>query len=224
MTIRGAIRVIDADYPNTFDEERKTSWISRCEKQIISEIMLLNPADYDNYHWAYDADRELAMPEPYAQLYTLYVIAQMHLAYHEADNYQNTMQLFNRVWTECCGWYADTYRPAELEPFLRARPVPIETWMQGETIAIDFMLPYDAEDVQAITMTLVSYDAEIVKTLADMDVEGMTARVTLDAETTASMPTGIWRGVVMITGTDGVTTQSTEAYTMRIVDVRLGLM
>ena len=96
--------------------------------------------------------------------------------------------------------------------------------MQGETIAIDFMLPYDAEDVQAITMTLVSYDGEIVKTLADMDVEGMTARVTLDAETTASMPTGIWRGVVMITGTDGVTTQSTEAYTMRIVDVRLGLM
>lgn len=96
--------------------------------------------------------------------------------------------------------------------------------MQGETIAIEFMLPYAAENVQAITMTLVSYDGEVVKTLADMEVEGMTARVTLDAETTASMPTGIWRGVVMVTDNDGTTIQSTEAYTMRLVDIRQGLM
>lgn len=224
MTIRNAISVIDADYPNTFDEERKTGWISRCEKQIISEIMLLNPADYDDYHWAYDADRELAMPEPYAQLYTLYVIAQMHLAYHEADNYQNTMQLFNRVWTECCGWYADTYRPAELDPFLRARPVPIETWMQGETIAIDFMLPYDAEDVQDLAVMLISYDGMITRTKDDTTLSGMTARLTLDAETTAGMATGIWKGVVTIADINSVTMQSSEAYVMRIVDTRAGLM
>lgn len=224
MTIRNAISVIDADFPNTFDAERKTGWISRCEKQIISEIMLLNPADYDDYHWAYDADRELVMPEPYAQLYTLYVIAQLHLAYHEADNYQNTMQTYNAVWDECAGWYADTYHPARVEPFLRARPTPIETWMQGETIAIEFMLPYDAENVSAIAMTLVAYDAEIVRTKDDMALSGSTARVTLDAETTAGMPTGIWRGVVLVTDTDGTTIQSTEAYTMRLVDVRAGLM
>lgn len=224
MTIRNAISVIDADFPNTFDAERKTGWISRCEKQIISEIMLLNPADYDDYHWAYDADRELVMPEPYAQLYTLYVIAQLHLAYHEADNYQNTMQTYNAVWDECAGWYADTYHPARVEPFLRARPTPIETWMQGETIAIDFVLPYDAANVQALTVQLVSYDSQIMRTLDDMQISDTTARLTLDAETTAGMATGIWKGVATITDVNGVTMQSSEAYVMRIVDVRAGLM
>lgn len=224
MTIRNAIAAVDADYPNSFSDDRKTAWVSQVEHQIISEIMLLNPADYEDYHWAYDADRELVLPEPYAQLYTLYVIAQMHLAYHEADNYQNTMMLFNAVWDECCAWYAYTYRPAELAPELRARPTPIETWRQGETIAIDFVLPYDAEDVQDLVVMLVSYDSQITRTLDDMQISGTTARLTLDAETTAGMATGIWKGVATITGVNGVTMQSSEAYVMRIVDVRAGLM
>lgn len=223
MTIRSIISTIDADTPNSFSKERKTGWISRCEKQIISEIMLLNPAEYDDYSWDYDADRELVLPEPYTQLYALYVAAQMHLAYQEADGYQNTMQIFNTVWDDCCAWYADTYSPANLAPEDRARPVPIETWVQGETITIEFTLPYDQSSIAEIVLTLIAYNSELVRTSADMEISGSVARLTLDSSVTAGMPTGIWRAVVMVTDTAGVTVHSAQAYTMRLVDVRARL-
>jgi hypothetical protein len=224
MTIRNAVEAIDADFPNQFSDERKTGWVSQVEHQIISEIMLLNPADYENYHWAYDADRELVLPEPYAQLYTLYLAAQMHLAYHEADNYQNTMQLFNAVWDECSRWYADTYRPAELALEGRARPMPIETWRQGETITIEFVLPYEAEQIKALSVRLISYDRQNTYTLENMTIEGRSARLTLSSDTTAAMATGVWQGIALLTTTEDVTMQSGAAYRMRIVDVSYGVI
>lgn len=218
MTIREAIAYIDETFPNQFSEERKTEWIDRCEKMIVSEIMLLDPRKHETYRWAYDADRELIAPAPYDRLYTLYLEAQHYLASHEASDYQNTMQLFNSAWDDYSIWYADRYEPAQLAPPLRPRPAPIETQVQGETITIRFTLPYDSGLLGALEVVMTHAQGQSVYGMDALALDGQTATLTLSQETTLAMPVGIWSIHIIGADKDGVRFESHEPMQMRLID------
>lgn len=199
MTIRDVIEYIDEVHDNEFSDELKCRWVSECEARVWSGIMLLDPMGYEDYRWEYDADRALLMPPPYDEIYSAYLHAKIYLAYHEAQQYQNAMAAFNKLFDQTSIWYAKVYDPVH-GGRMEIREVP--TIVQGETAAVAFTLPYDHTALSALRAVMSAGGAEIVRVdMADMELSGSEAVFTLTEEQSLQLPVGIVS--VAIGGADG---------------------
>lgn len=220
MTIREAIAYADAIQDNEFDEAIKCRWLSECEARIWRGVMLRDPMEYDDYEWQYDADRELMMPPPYDELYQLYLSAKIYLAYHEAQNYQNAMAAFNKLFDQTVIWYAKTYDPAH-GGSMEIREIP--TVVQGETVTVSFSLPYDAALVASLRAVLTSGGSTLVSFDRDgMALSGEEAAFTLTQLQSLTLPVGIISVAIAGTDADGNRFEAWPPLELRVVETGIG--
>lgn len=199
MTIRDVIEYVDEIHDNEFSDELKCRWVSECEARIWSGIMLLEPLEYVPYEWQYDADRALLMPAPYDEIYTAYLHAKIYLAYHEAQNYQNAMAAFNKLFDQTSIWYAKAYDPAHGG---QMEIMEVPTIVQGETAAVAFTLPYDHTALSTLRAVVTAGGAAVATfEMADMELSGTEAVFTLSEEQSLQLPVGIMS--IAIGGADG---------------------
>ncbi len=215
MTIREVILQGDELQDNEFSEERKCRWVSECEARIWSGIMLLPPEGFFGYQWEYDADRELLLPQPYDELYLLYVSAKMYLAYHEAQNYQNAMAAFNKLYDQTSIWYAKAYDPAHGGRMpLRETP----TLVQGESVTVEFRLPYGADALGSLSAVVTAAGSAVwTAEREDMVLSGETARFTIPQEQSLALPVGTAKISVAGTDLDGQRFEAWPPLTVRVV-------
>lgn len=220
MTIRDVIEYVDEVHDNEFSEELKCRWVSECEARVWSGIMLLDPTAYEDYRWEYDADRELMMPAPYDEIYSAYLHAKIYLAYHEAQNYQNAMAAFNKLFDQTSIWYAKIYDPVHGGQ-MEIREVP--TIVQGETAAVAFTLPYDHTALSALRAVL-SAGGTAVETfeMADMELSGCEAVFTLTQEQSLQLPVGIASVAIGGADTEGNRFEAWPPLLIRVVETGIG--
>lgn len=102
-TMNSVIEYVDSIKPNVFEETDKYQWIKTVEGLISAEVhgaeepVVLSVPE--------DADKELSVPAPYDDVYSLYVCAMIDFHNREYDNYNNTVLMF----TERMGQYKNYY-------------------------------------------------------------------------------------------------------------------
>lgn len=101
MTANQVIAYVDGVKPNVYSDEDKYQWISTLERMAANEVRHVQV----KISLPDDADRELAVPAPYDDLYSLYVEAMIDFHNREYNNYNNTVLLFKERLEQYKAWY-----------------------------------------------------------------------------------------------------------------------
>lgn len=102
-TMNSVIEYVDRVHPNAFTDEDKYRWLRSLNGRIAREVMGL---DEPCCEIPDDADKELLVPAPYDEVYSLYVMAQIELLQKEYDHYNNYVLAFTDLLDSFKAWYA----------------------------------------------------------------------------------------------------------------------
>ena len=114
MTLNEVLTEVNELKPNVYDDEMKIRWISILEGKIVDEIfkthVLKDKIEFIGYTIA-DLEKELLVPDTYADVYKYYVFAMMDAANQEAARYASSMALFNATYKDFASFYNRNHRP-----------------------------------------------------------------------------------------------------------------
>ena len=100
--------------PNRYGDEVLTGWLSALDGRCVLETIGMEALGLETppaYTWPEDADTMLLIPDPFAAVYELYLVAMIDFHNREMDSYQNDMEAFNRAMSDWLAWYRRTNRP-----------------------------------------------------------------------------------------------------------------
>lgn len=124
MTPNKAIEVVDRLRPNSYSEEDKLRWINELDGMVkrlvfqwdekyIQELKTqrknkeISEEEYNelidktkSYSYPEDMDKELLIPAPFEEVYTLYLEAQIDYHNREYGNYNNSAMMFEMRYSE----------------------------------------------------------------------------------------------------------------------------
>ena len=112
MTALEVIEAVDALEPNQYDVKQKLSWLATLDGQIANEIIATHEGKKRKFYPYEDGDEELLVQPPYGMdLYTNYLLAQIHHANGESRRYQTAASIYNNLYKNYAMWYNRTHRP-----------------------------------------------------------------------------------------------------------------
>ena len=100
MRVTEAIAKADALRPNALDDEQKARWLH----ELDCDVADMQGTELPAFLWP-ETDAELLMPEPHANIYVLYLAAQIDYYNQESALYANDMAVFNSEYKEARAWY-----------------------------------------------------------------------------------------------------------------------
>lgn len=113
MTLDKLLKRIDQQKPNAYTRQEKIEWVNQLDGMVQTKVIDTH-ADADRFWMAYtddDGDTELLVPEPFDQIYMHWLEAKIDYANAEYGKYNNSMAMYNAVWSEYCRWYNRTHEP-----------------------------------------------------------------------------------------------------------------
>lgn len=138
MTPNKAIEIVDRVKLNSYSEEDKLRWINELDGMVkrlvfqwdeayLKEIETLYKSDKTTekdkeeykgiiekakpYSYPEDMDTKLLITEPFENVYPLYLEAQIDFHNREYDHYNNTLTMFDGIYTEYKKAYIREHRP-----------------------------------------------------------------------------------------------------------------
>jgi hypothetical protein len=103
MTIIEAINRVDAVKPNTYSQGEKIKWLSELDGIIKAEIIDTHEGGdnvaFSGYTADTDPNTKLLVPAPYDEVYVRYLEMQIDYANNEYGKYNNSMVMYNSVYT-----------------------------------------------------------------------------------------------------------------------------
>lgn len=116
MMLQKAIDYVDEVKPNAFSTAVKVRWINQIEGRLALEIFLMSTEEAAELEYGTSAEelaKKLLVDNPYDDVYTWWLQAQIDLANGEYDRAQNTMAMFNSAWSTFLRWFAQRYDPVQ---------------------------------------------------------------------------------------------------------------
>lgn len=101
MTVAQAVERSALLYPSDMERLCVYEWLSELEGRIFAELYGQNSEPFGKD----DAERELSVPDAYAELYPLYIIMKTDMANADIQRYKNSLQCFERAYAEYCNYY-----------------------------------------------------------------------------------------------------------------------
>ena len=98
MTPNKAIEIVDRLKPNTYDDEDKLRWINELEGMV--QRLVLQSDKIDQLAYPEDMSKELLIPSPYDDAYTLFLEAKIDYYNKEIGNYNNSAMMFEAQFSE----------------------------------------------------------------------------------------------------------------------------
>ena len=98
MTPNKAIEIVDRLKPNSYSEEDKMRWINELDGMVQS--LVIQADKITQYSYPEDMDKELLVPAPYDDLYTLFLEAKIDYHNREYGNYNNSAMMFEAQYSE----------------------------------------------------------------------------------------------------------------------------
>ena len=103
MTIIEAITRTDEVKPNRYDQPQKIKWLSTLDGIIKKEVIDIHEGGedviFDGYTDETDPATVLLVPSPYDDIYIRYLEMQIDYANGEYAKYNNSMEVYNEVYT-----------------------------------------------------------------------------------------------------------------------------
>lgn len=116
MTIERAIAEADSlQGGNKYDTKIKISWLSRLDMMIADQIIRKHEDGknfkFEGYDEDASGDTELLVPEPYANLYILWILSQINLHNQDYERYNNSMTSFYSAYESYAEHYNREHTP-----------------------------------------------------------------------------------------------------------------
>ena len=121
MKIEDAIAEVDSLKPNMFEEKEKIKWLSRLDRRIYEEIILTheyNDGEEEVSFSGYTADdneKELLVGEPYDELYTHWLEAQIDYNNMEYESFNASNALFESTYSAFRNAYNRSHMPKSVK-------------------------------------------------------------------------------------------------------------
>lgn len=121
MKIEDAIAEVDSLKPNMFEEKEKIKWLSRLDRRIYEEIILTheyNDGEEEVSFSGYTADdneAELLVGEPYDELYTHWLEAQIDYNNMEYESFNASNALFESTYSAFRNAYNRSHMPKSVK-------------------------------------------------------------------------------------------------------------
>lgn len=116
MTINEAIEICDRQKPNGYTAEDKIHWLSKLDQMIFDEIIDRHedgPKAFDGYRADADGGTELLGDDAYADMYVKWLFAQIDFANAEIARYNNSMEMFNGLYSAFAASYTRRHMPKQ---------------------------------------------------------------------------------------------------------------
>ena len=115
MTIQDAIDRTDSLKYNTYTNDEKIAWLSKLDAMVKQLIIDTHEGGEDIVFAGYDAStdmgKELIVPEPYDEMYILWLQAKIDLANCEYDKYNASITMFNTEYEAFESYYNRNHMP-----------------------------------------------------------------------------------------------------------------
>ena len=118
MTIDEAIGWADALRPNTFSREHKLRWLSELDGRVVRELIEtlvrgsgVTQLEFVPYTAETAGDTVLLVPPPYDEMYLEWLRANLDRSYEEFDKFNNSIMLFNTLFSDYRNEYNRTHLP-----------------------------------------------------------------------------------------------------------------
>lgn len=115
MTIQYAIDYVNRTKHNACDRRDLISCLSRLDHRVKLQIMDTHENEenisFTGYDETTDVGTQLLVPVPYDEMYLRYLEAEIDRMNGQEDDYNNAIDLFNRLWQEFKHWYNRTHMP-----------------------------------------------------------------------------------------------------------------
>lgn len=98
MTPNKAIEIIDRLKPNSYSEEDKLRWINELDTMV--QRLVIQTDEIKQLSYPEDMDKELLIPSPYDDCYTLFLEAKIDYYNREYGNYNNSAMMFETQYSE----------------------------------------------------------------------------------------------------------------------------
>lgn len=98
MTPNKAIEIIDRLKVNSYSEEDKLRWINELDSMV--QRLVFQTDEVVDYVYPDDMDKELLIPSPFDDCYTLFLEAKIDYFNREYANYNNTATMFEAQYSE----------------------------------------------------------------------------------------------------------------------------
>ena len=98
MTPNKAIEIVDKLKPNSYSEEDKLRWINELEG--MAQRLVIQEDEIKQLSYPEDMDKELLIPPPFDDCYTLFLEAKIDFYNREIANYNNSAMMFEAQYNE----------------------------------------------------------------------------------------------------------------------------
>lgn len=98
MTPNKAIEIVDKLKPNAYSEEDKLRWINELDGMV--QRLVIQSDEVTQYAYPDDMDKELLIPAPFDDCYTLFLEAKIDYYNKEIANYNNSAMMFEAQFSE----------------------------------------------------------------------------------------------------------------------------
>ena len=109
MKIGESITKVQKLKPDIYGDEILTSWLSELDGNYSIELM--GHEEPVSYEFPRDAETELLVPAPYANVYELYLVSMIDWHNRELQSYENDKIMFAQADAEFRAWYRKIHRP-----------------------------------------------------------------------------------------------------------------
>lgn len=113
ITIAAVLAEVDALEHNDFTPEEKIRWLSRLDGQAFEQVIRGReggPEAFGGYTEETDPQTELLIPEPWGEVYSSYLLAQIARHRQENDLYNDHMSVFQDHYGAWAAGYAQSHR------------------------------------------------------------------------------------------------------------------
>lgn len=116
MQLSVLIAFVDDTKPNQYDDEVKTQWITEVESMVVEEILNKaegNDIEFTGYDYNVDNERELLVPDKFADVYVNYLHSKID--YHNAEyaRYNNSVAMFEAAFSTFAAYYRRNHMPKQ---------------------------------------------------------------------------------------------------------------
>ena len=98
MTPNKAIEIVDKLKLNSYSEEDKLRWINELDGMV--QRLVIQSDNIIQYAYPDDMDKELIIPAPFDDCYTLFLEAKIDYYNREYANYNNSAMMFEAQYNE----------------------------------------------------------------------------------------------------------------------------
>lgn len=114
MTLDKLLTRIDQQKPNAYTRQEKIDWVNQLDGMIKTKIIDTHEGADDVYFREYTDDSgstELLVPAPFDRIYLYWLEANIDYANQEFGKYNNSMAMYNEMWSEYSRWYNRQHMP-----------------------------------------------------------------------------------------------------------------